>query len=118
MHQGKVCYVACSNLSGWQLARYLSISDAQLHRRFVSVQPVYNALNRSAELEILPLCEDQGLGVIPYNPLAAGSSPENTVGEQNFRPVPVWRPVGTIGTAIWKIRCSMLWTILSARQPR
>ena len=69
---GKVRYIACSNLSGWQLARYLSISDANVFKRFISVQPVYNALNRSAELEILPLCENQGLGVIPYNPLAAG----------------------------------------------
>lgn len=72
VRHGKVRYISCSNLSGWQLAQYLAISDAHLYSRFTSAQPVYNALNRSAELEILPLCEDQRLGVIPYNPLAGG----------------------------------------------
>ena len=72
VRQGKVCYIACSNLRGWQLAQYLYLADTHLLDRFVSIQPVYNALNRGIELEILPLCEDQGLGVIPYNPLAGG----------------------------------------------
>jgi aryl-alcohol dehydrogenase-like predicted oxidoreductase len=72
MRQGKVRYLACSNLSGWQLAQYLYLADAHLHSRFVSLQQIYNALNRSAELEVLPLCQDQGLGVIPYNPLGGG----------------------------------------------
>ena len=72
VRQGKIRYMACSNLSGWQLAQYLYLADAHLYSRFISLQPVYNALNRSAELEVLPLCEDQDLGVIPYNPLAGG----------------------------------------------
>ena len=72
VRQGKVRYLACSNLSGWQLAQYLYLADAHLQSRFVSLQQIYNALNRSAELEVLPLCQDQGLGVIPYNPLGGG----------------------------------------------
>ena len=72
VRHGKVCYIACSNLSGWQLAQYLYLADTHLLDRFVSIQPVYNALNRGIELEILPLCADQGLGVVPYNPLAGG----------------------------------------------
>ncbi len=72
VRQGKVRYIACSNLSGWQLAQYLALSDAFLYSRFVGIQPVYNVLNRSVELEVMPLCEDQGLGIIPYNPLAGG----------------------------------------------
>ena len=72
VRQGKVRYLACSNLSGWQLAQYLYLADARLYSRFVSLQQVYNVLNRSAELEVLPLCQDQGLGVIPYNPLGGG----------------------------------------------
>jgi aryl-alcohol dehydrogenase-like predicted oxidoreductase len=72
VRQGKVCYLACSNLRGWQLAQYLYLADTHLLDRFVSIQPVYNALNRGIELEVLPLCADQGLGVIPYNPLAGG----------------------------------------------
>ena len=72
VRHGKVCYIACSNLCGWQLAQFLYLADINLLDRFVSVQPVYNALNRSIELEVLPLCADQGLGVVPYNPLAGG----------------------------------------------
>lgn len=72
VRQGTVRYIACSNLNGWQLAQYLFLSDSHLYSRFVSIQPLYNVLNRSIELEILPLCKDQGLGVIPYNPLAGG----------------------------------------------
>ncbi len=72
VRHGKVCYIGCSNLTGWQLAQYLYLADTHLLDRFVSIQPVYNALNRGIELEILPLCADQGLGVIPYNPLAGG----------------------------------------------
>jgi 1-deoxyxylulose-5-phosphate synthase len=70
--QGKVRYIGCSNLTGWQLAQYLYLADLHGLSRFVSIQPVFNALNRGIELEVLPLCEDQGVGVISYNPLAAG----------------------------------------------
>jgi aryl-alcohol dehydrogenase-like predicted oxidoreductase len=72
VRSGKVRYVACSNLKGWHLNLYLKIADEKLKNRFVSIQPVYNALNRGIELEVLPICEREGLGVIPYNPLAGG----------------------------------------------
>ena len=72
IHQGKVRYIACSNLNAWQLAQFLYLADLHSLSRFVSIQPVFNALNRGIELEILSLCEDQGLGVISYNPLAGG----------------------------------------------
>lgn len=69
---GKVRYIGCSNLTGWQLAQFLYLADLNGLARFVSIQPVYNALNRGIELEVLPLCADQGLGVFSYNPLAGG----------------------------------------------
>jgi aryl-alcohol dehydrogenase-like predicted oxidoreductase len=69
---GKVRYIGCSNMRAWQLLAYLSFADRALLSRFVSLQQAYNAINRSAELELLPLCEREGLGVIAYNPLAAG----------------------------------------------
>lgn len=72
VQQGRVRYVGCSNLAAWQLSKYLHIADRHLWSRFVSVQPVYNALNRSIENEILPICNEEGLGVITYNPLAGG----------------------------------------------
>lgn len=69
---GKVRYVGCSNLRAYQLLSYLHYADTHLLSCFVSLQPAYNALNRAIELELLPLVEREGLGVIPYNPLAAG----------------------------------------------
>lgn len=72
IQQGKVCYIGCSNLAAWQLSKYLNIADRRNWSRFISIQPIYNALNRSIENEILPLCQDEGLGVITYNPLAGG----------------------------------------------
>ena len=72
VRQGKVRYIGCSNLAAWQLYELLHIAELNGLTRPVSVQPVYNALNRGIELELLPLCADQGIGVINYNPLAGG----------------------------------------------
>lgn len=69
---GKVRYLGCSNLRAYQLLSYLHYADDRLLTRFVSLQPAYNALNRAVELELLPLVEREGVGVIPYNPLAGG----------------------------------------------
>ena len=69
---GKVRYVGCSNYPAWQAALSLGISDRLGLARWQSVQPRYNLLYREIESELLPLCRDQGLGVIPYNPLAGG----------------------------------------------
>lgn len=72
VRQGKVRYIGCSNLKGWHLQRFLGLSVLRGWSRFVSIQPIYNALNRSIEAEVLEVCEAEGLGVIPYNPLAGG----------------------------------------------
>jgi aryl-alcohol dehydrogenase-like predicted oxidoreductase len=72
VQQGKVRYVGCSNYPAWQVALGLGLSDRLGLARFASVQPRYNLLYREIESELLPLCRDQGLGVIPYNPLAGG----------------------------------------------
>jgi len=72
VRQGKVRYLGCSNLAAWHLSKFLHLADQHNWARFVSIQPVYNALNRAIEGEILPLCEEEGLGVITYNPLAGG----------------------------------------------
>lgn len=69
---GKVRYLGCSNFAAWQVALSLGISRAQGWSRFDCVQPRYNLLYREIESELLPLCRDQGLGVIAYNPLAGG----------------------------------------------
>jgi 1-deoxyxylulose-5-phosphate synthase len=69
---GKARYVGCSNFHAYQVARALGRSEMQGLVRFDSVQPRYNLLFRQIERELLPLCQEEGIGVIPYNPLAGG----------------------------------------------
>jgi len=56
----------------WQLAKALYLADLHGWTRFVSMQDHYNLLNREEEREMLPLCSDQGIGVLPWSPLARG----------------------------------------------
>lgn len=72
VRQGKAHYLGCSNYPAWQVALALGISEKHGWARFDCVQPRYNLLYREIEAELLPLCRDQGIGVIPYNPLAGG----------------------------------------------
>lgn len=72
VHQGKVRYLGCSNFQAWLLASALWTSDKLGLARFDCVQPRYNLMFREIENELLPLCRHQGVGVIPYNPLAGG----------------------------------------------
>ncbi len=70
--QGKVRYIGCSNFAGWQLIEALWTSDVHGYVRFDSVQPPYSLIRREIESELLPTCQDQHIGVIPYSPLAGG----------------------------------------------
>ena len=72
VRQGKVRYIGCSNFAGWQLTKSLWISGVKGLARFETVQPRYNLLFRGIEEELLPVCLSQDMGVIPYNPIAAG----------------------------------------------
>jgi aryl-alcohol dehydrogenase-like predicted oxidoreductase len=72
VRQGKVRYLGCSNHAAWQVALSLGTCDRLGISRYDCVQPRYNLLYREIEAELLPLCRDQGLGVIAYNPLAGG----------------------------------------------
>jgi aryl-alcohol dehydrogenase-like predicted oxidoreductase len=69
---GKVRYIGCSNFLSYRLARALGRSEVLGLARFESVQPRYNLLFREFERELFPLCLEEGVGVIPYNPLAGG----------------------------------------------
>jgi aryl-alcohol dehydrogenase-like predicted oxidoreductase len=69
---GKVRYVGCSNFAAYQVARAIGRSEARDLVSFVTVQPRYNLLFRQAERDLLPLCTEEGIGVLPYNPLAGG----------------------------------------------
>lgn len=72
VRQGKVRYLGCSNYPAWQVALALGISAKNSLARFDCVQPRYNMLYRESESELMPLCRDQGIGIIAYNPLAGG----------------------------------------------
>lgn len=72
VRQGKVRYVGCSNYPAWQVALAIGISRQRGWAAFDCAQPRYNLLYREADTELLPLCRDQRLGVIAYNPLAGG----------------------------------------------
>jgi aryl-alcohol dehydrogenase-like predicted oxidoreductase len=69
---GKVRYLGASNFAGWQLMKALALAGHEGWTRFVSLQPLYNLLQRDLELELVPLCLDQGLAILPWSPLAGG----------------------------------------------
>jgi aryl-alcohol dehydrogenase (NADP+) len=69
---GKARYIGASSMYSWQFAQALYTADLNGWTRFVSMQDHYNLLYREEEREMLPLCVDQGIGVIPWSPLARG----------------------------------------------
>ncbi len=69
---GKARYLGCSNFYAWQLMEALGISARAGWERFVAVQPLYNLVNRDAEVELLPCAQQHSVGVLPYSPIARG----------------------------------------------
>ncbi|HEY1283155.1 MAG TPA: aldo/keto reductase [Steroidobacteraceae bacterium] len=69
---GKVRYIGLSNLAAWQIAKSLWISDKRNLARFESVQAYYSIAGRDLEREVVPLCNDQHLAILPWSPLAGG----------------------------------------------
>lgn len=72
VRQGKVRYIGCSNIAARQLAKALQISKSNNWASFKSLQAYYNVAGRDLEHELLPLCREEGLGVLPWSPLAGG----------------------------------------------
>jgi aryl-alcohol dehydrogenase-like predicted oxidoreductase len=69
---GKARYLGASSMHAWQFAKAQHVAERHGWTRFVSMQDHYNLLYREEEREMLPLCKDQGVGVIPWSPLARG----------------------------------------------
>ena len=69
---GKVRYIGASSMFAWQFTKALYLADLHGWTRFVSMQNYYNLLYREEEREMLPLCKEEGIGVIPWSPLARG----------------------------------------------
>jgi aryl-alcohol dehydrogenase-like predicted oxidoreductase len=72
VRSGKVRYIGVSNFTGWQLMRSLAVSESHGFERFVCLQPQYSLVERNIEREILPVCLEEALGVIPWSPLGGG----------------------------------------------
>jgi aryl-alcohol dehydrogenase-like predicted oxidoreductase len=70
--EGKVRYIGCSNYASWQVAQSNEVAARYGWTPFVSSQPRYNIIDRAIEAEHVPACEEYGLGLIPYSPLAGG----------------------------------------------
>jgi aryl-alcohol dehydrogenase-like predicted oxidoreductase len=80
---GKARYIGASSMYAWQFAKALYTSDLHGWARFVSMQPHYNLIYREEEREMLPLCQDQKIAVIPWAPLAKGRLARKPSKEQN-----------------------------------
>ena len=72
MRSGKARYIGASSMFAWQFAKALHLADRHGWTRFVSMQNHYNLVYREEEREMLPLCREEGIGVIPWSPLARG----------------------------------------------
>jgi aryl-alcohol dehydrogenase-like predicted oxidoreductase len=83
VRSGKARYIGASSMYAWQFAKALFTSDLHGWRRFVSMQPHYNLIYREEEREMLPLCQDQKIAVIPWSPLAKGRLARKPSKEQN-----------------------------------
>ncbi|MDR3572404.1 MAG: aldo/keto reductase [Anaerolineaceae bacterium] len=80
---GKARYIGASSMYAWQFAKALYTSDLHGWARFVSMQPHYNLIYREEEREMLPLCQDQKIAVIPYSPLGRGLLTRKLTVERN-----------------------------------
>lgn len=69
---GKVRYIGLSNVRGWQLQKAIDVAERHGWERLASLQPCYSLLVRETEWELLPVCRHEGLGVLPWSPLASG----------------------------------------------
>ncbi len=72
LRAGKIRYIGASSMYAWQFCKALHIADRHGWTRFVSMQNHYNLIYREEEREMIPLCIDQGIGVIPWSPMARG----------------------------------------------
>ena len=89
VRSGKARFIGASSMFAWQLMKSLSISEKRGWARFVSMQGHYNLIYREEEREMIPLCVDQGLGLIPWSPMARGffAGDRKNPGEGGDRPL-------------------------------
>jgi aryl-alcohol dehydrogenase-like predicted oxidoreductase len=69
---GKVRYIGASNFTGWQLHKAINLSNQMGWEPFIALQPLYNLLDRVVEYELIPICQNEGVGIVPWSPLRGG----------------------------------------------
>jgi aryl-alcohol dehydrogenase-like predicted oxidoreductase len=107
---GKVRFIGASNYTGWQLQKSIDVSRAHGWEPFASLQPLYNLLDRDAELELLPICRNEGLGLIAWSPLSSGWLSGKYRRDQEGPPGDAHRGAGQ-----WETRNNdRTWTVLDA----
>ena len=72
VRSGKVRYIGASNLTGWQLQKYVDLQDKYGFAPFVALQQQYSLLERMSEVEVTKVCENEGIGFLPWSPLKGG----------------------------------------------
>ncbi|MCF7802664.1 MAG: aldo/keto reductase [Candidatus Marinimicrobia bacterium] len=72
IEQGKVRYIGCSNFTGWQLMKAMATSEKYGNERLISLQAYYSLLGRDLEFELVPVCQDQEIGIMVWSPLHGG----------------------------------------------
>jgi aryl-alcohol dehydrogenase-like predicted oxidoreductase len=84
--QGKALYIGASSMYAWEFAKFLSVADANSLPRFISMQNHYNLVYREEEREMIPLCREKKIGVIPWSPLARGFLAGNRPRSEEAKP--------------------------------
>jgi aryl-alcohol dehydrogenase-like predicted oxidoreductase len=97
---GKVRYIGCSNFFAWQLMKSLAYSDANRYVRFVSIQPQYSLVSRQMDREMLSLCLEEKVGIIPWAPIGGGF----LTGRYNREEPTEGRLTSKVGESAWANR--------------
>lgn len=84
VRQGKIRYIGSSTSPAWKLMEALLVSELKGYARFASEQPPYNLLDRRIENEMVPLCQEHGVGILPWSPLAMGMLAGRYADAQNY----------------------------------
>lgn len=101
---GKVRYIGCSNFYAWQLMKSLACSDVNRYVRFVSIQPQYSLVSRQMDREMMSLCLEENVGVIPWAPLGGGF----LTGRYDRNEPTEGRLTSKAGESSWALRASDL----------
>ncbi|NBD23487.1 aldo/keto reductase [Paenibacillus glycinis] len=99
---GKVRYIGCSNFFAWQLMKSLATSDRERYARFISIQPQYSLVSREMDREMLSLCLEENVGIIPWAPLGGGF----LTGRYTREEPTSGRLTSKLGESSWALRAS------------